>query len=76
MDVMKEKITKFLEWFSTFCLISGAVATATNFIPLNVVLFLLGSSGWTIVGIMWNKKSLIILNGVLTLIYVAGLIWG
>jgi len=35
--------------------------------------FGIASTIWTVVGILWKEKSLIVLNGVLTIIYLVGI---
>ena len=75
---MSENITKpyqLLAWTSTFCLLASA--GLLSLFPNEVYAtygFGLASTLWTIVGILWKEKSLIFLNGSLTIIYVVGII--
>lgn len=62
------------EWLSTGILIVGVALTAWNIYPLNIYFSLLGNFGWFIVGWMWRKWSLLTIQLVVTIIYVAGLI--
>ena len=62
-----------LAWLSTFCLLASA-GTLSLF-PNEVYAiygFMVASTLWTIVGILWKEKSLIFLNGSITLMYVVG----
>jgi hypothetical protein len=59
---------------STAILIIGVALTAWNIYPLNIYLSLLGNVGWMIIGLMWKKWSLITIQIVVTIIYIAG-IW-
>ena len=62
-----------LAWLSTFCLLASA-GTLSLF-PNEVYAiygFMVASTLWTIVGILWKEKSLIFLNGSLTLMYIVG----
>ena len=63
-----------IEWGSTVLVIVGALLTSFNTYPLNIYVILVGNFGWMIIGLMWKKPSLIIIQTVLTLIYIAGLI--
>jgi hypothetical protein len=64
----------WVEWSSTAILIIGVALTAWNIYPLNVYFSLAGNLGWAIIGVMWRKWSLITIQIVVTVIYVAGLI--
>jgi hypothetical protein len=58
---------------STAILIIGVALTAWNIYPLNIYLSLLGNVGWMIIGLMWKKWSLITIQIVVTIIYIAGI---
>jgi hypothetical protein len=47
---------------------------AFNVYPVYVYAFILSNSMWTLVGILWKEKSLVVMNTGLTVIYVAGLV--
>jgi len=64
----------WVEWASTAILIIGVALTAWNIYPLNVYFSLAGNFGWAVIGVMWRKWSLITIQIVVTVIYVAGLI--
>ena len=64
----------WLEWSSTVILTIGVALTAWNIYPMNVYFSLAGNVGWTIIGFMWRKWSLIVIQGVLSLIYIIGLL--
>lgn len=72
------KVTKqvefFFEWASTFILLFGAYLTSVNVYPLNVYLSMVGNLGWLVVALSWRRWSLIVIQLVITLIYVSGLI--
>lgn len=71
---MNKSLEWWFEWGSTAVLIIGVTLTAYNIYPLNVWLSLAGNFGWFVVGWMWKKYSLLTIQVVLTIIYVAGLI--
>ena len=71
---MKSKVEFIFEWGSTIILLCGAALTSLNIYPMNVFLSLAGNLGWLVVSVMWRKPSLIVIQLVITVIYVAGLI--
>jgi hypothetical protein len=70
----KKRIEFFFEWTSTIILLAGAALTSLNIYPANVFLSLAGNLGWLVVSLMWRKPSLIVIQLVISFIYVAGLI--
>lgn len=65
-----------LAWWSTGAVLLAAALAAYNVYPLYVFMFTVSSIMWTVVGYLWNEKSIMILNAILTLIYILGLIGG
>jgi len=66
---------QWLAWTSTFCLLGSA--GLLSLFPNDVYAtygFGVASTLWTIVGTLWKEKSLIFLNGSLTIIYVIGIV--
>ena len=70
----KKRIEFIFEWGSTFILLCGAALTSLNVYPMNVYLSLAGNLGWLVVSLIWRKPSLIVIQLVISFIYVAGLI--
>ena len=64
-----------LKWAATITLIVGAITTALNIYPLNVLLNTLGGRLWTTAGIIMKDKPLITVNATLTIIYGLGAIY-
>lgn len=62
-----------LAWLSTALLLSAAILAAFNVYPYYVVAFVVSSALWTLVAVLWKERSLIVLNGGLTIIYIIGL---
>lgn len=65
-----------MAWIGTFVLIIAASLAAFNLYPWYVYLFCIANGLWVMIGFLWRENSLIVLNAGLTLIYVAGLIFG
>jgi hypothetical protein len=63
-----------MEWTATAVLMVGVALTAWNIYPLNIYFSLAGNFGWFIVGYMWRKWSLIIIQLVVSALYVAGIL--
>jgi len=61
----------WMEWTATAILMVGVALTAWNIYPLNIYFSLAGNFGWLIVGYMWRKWSLIIIQLVVSALYVA-----
>lgn len=77
MDTLILKSKSFLFWFEWACtivLLAGVGLTSLNIFPLNIWFLLLGNVGWIVLGIIWRKVSLIVLQTVITIIYIAGLV--
>jgi hypothetical protein len=68
---MNEKI---YEWISTFVLLLGVFLTSINYFPLNIYISLIGNIMWFVLGIHWKKWSLIIIQIIISLIYIFGII--
>ena len=69
-----KNIEWWFEWVSTIILIVGVTLTAYNIYPWNVWLSILGNFGWFIVGWMWKKYSLMIIQIIITIIYFMGVL--
>lgn len=63
-----------LEWLSTALVIIGAVLTAWNIYPTNIMFQFVGNVGWFVVGYMWKKWSLMTIQLVISVIYIVGLV--
>ena len=63
------------EWASTAILIVGVYLTAINYYPLNVWVSMIGNLGWLLVAWLWRKWSLIIVQLIITTVYIFGILW-
>jgi hypothetical protein len=68
---MNEKI---YEWISTFVLLVGVFLTSINYFPLNIYISLIGNIMWFVLGILWKKWSLIIIQIIISALYIFGII--
>ena len=71
---MNNKVEFILEWLSTVLVIIGAILTAWNVYPTNIMFQFVGNVGWFVVGYMWRKWSLMTIQAIVSAIYIAGLI--
>ena len=65
----------YLKWVATAVIVLATLANAFDIVPLNKILFLLGSVLWAWVGVLWRQPSLWILNAFCGLLYIIGLIY-
>ena len=71
---LKEQTWRFwFEWLCTLVLIIGVALTSYNVYPLNIWLSFLGNLGWMILGYIWRKWSLFVVELIITIIYIAGI---
>lgn len=63
-----------LEWLATFLVILGSALTSLDIYPLNLAVATVGNLGWLVVGVLWRKWSLIIIQLTLSIIYIGGLV--
>jgi|TARA_B100001094_G_scaffold152151_1_gene147248 hypothetical protein len=73
MTTQASKPYQPLAWTGTTVLLTAAILiSAFPNEMYGVYGFFFASIIWTVVGILWKEKSLIVLNGVLSLIYTYG----
>lgn len=63
-----------MEWGSTALLLVGVALTSFNIYPLNLWVCLAANVGWTVMGILWKKWSLLIVQAVVSAIYIFGMV--
>ncbi len=61
-------------WLCTAGVLGSAILAAFDIYPLYVIGFGISSIMWTIIGVLWKERSLIVLNASLTIVYLVGLI--
>lgn len=52
----------YVKWLSAILGVLGAMLTAAELYPWNVVLGFISMIGWGYVGILWNDRALIVMN--------------
>ena len=62
------------KWASSIILIVAMILTANNIYPYNLYFYFVGLAGWLWVAVIWNDRSLIVLNAVALAIYANGMI--
>ena len=73
IDFLRKQGWQFwFEWTCTAVLIAGVALTAFNIYPLNVWVSLIGNVGWLVLGYLWRKWSLIIVEIIIVAIYLIG----
>lgn len=64
----------WFEWTCTVVLLAGVALTSFNIYPANIWFLLVGNIGWIALGWIWRKWSLIILQTIITVIYILGIV--
>jgi len=70
-----EKPHQWFAWFASAALICGSMLASFDCYPWYSIAFMIANSSWIIVGVLWREKSLIVMNAVITVIYILGLIF-
>ena len=63
----------YLKWASSIVLIFAMIATTNDLYPWNMFLQFIGVAGWLWVSIIWNDRSLIVVNAVACAIFLNGI---
>jgi hypothetical protein len=63
-----------IKWLGTILCLCGIFLTSFNIYPLNIVLSIIGSTLWTIAGIIQRDAPLFLVEVVAVLFYLAGII--
>jgi hypothetical protein len=72
--VKKFKIEDILKWTATSILIVGSAVNGLGYYPMGPIILAIGGSIWFAVSLMWREWSLVLTNGVMTAVGVAGLL--
>ena len=64
----------YIKWVASVVLLIGMLLTSNQIHPLNLFVTLTGCTGWLIVAILWNDRSIIFTNTVAITILTNGLI--
>lgn len=63
-----------IKWLGTILCLCGIFLTSFNIYPLNIVLSLIGSTLWTVAGIIQRDAPLFLVEAVAVVFYMAGMI--
>jgi hypothetical protein len=65
----------YLKWIASFFLLIGMALVSTGgYEPWNMVVSLIGVTGWMIVGMIWHDRALIFINGIAIFIWASGIL--
>ena len=64
----------YIKWVSSFVIIIAMLFTSANMFPINLWIANIGFIGWTIVGMLWHDRALIVLNSISLAIYSMGIL--
>ena len=71
---LQHPLSWYVKWISSVILISAMIFTANNIYPYNLFLHFVGITGWLWVAVLWNDRSLIVLNSVALAIFANGMV--
>ena len=66
-------LNNILKWLATVILIIGTGVNSLGYYPAGPLLLLLGGLLWFVVSVRWREPALIVTNGVMNLVAIAGL---
>ena len=64
----------YIKWVSSFVIIIAMLFTSANMFPINLWIANVGFIGWTVVGMLWHDRALIVLNSISLAIYSLGIL--
>ena len=64
----------YIKWTASIIILFGMVLTSIGGLePWNLLLHLIGVSGWLVVGMLWHDRALIFINGIAMFIFAVGI---
>lgn len=69
-----ERLAFVIKWIASIIQIAGYTATAFEWAPWNVYLFLAGLLGWLFVGVLWNDRAIMLIHLIALGAMIAGLL--
>jgi hypothetical protein len=69
----REFFDKWIEWIATACFLISVSLTSFNYYPEYLYVSLLTNVLWLLVGIVWRKWSLILVEAVVFVMYAVGI---
>lgn len=70
----KGDLSWYIKWIGTVLIIISMILTTNNLFPFNMFLQTVGVICWLIVSVLWNDRSLIVLNSVALALFANGLL--
>ena len=71
---MNKVTEKIFEWSATLISIIGVSLNAFNVFPLNIYILFVANVLWILVAYNWKKWSLLTIQVVLSILYIAGFV--
>jgi hypothetical protein len=64
----------YVKWTSSILIVLAMIASTNQLYPYNIFLQFFGCLGWLWVSIIWNDRSLIVVNAVACAIFINGFV--
>jgi len=70
----QQPLVWYVKWISSILIVSAMIASTNQLYPYNIFLQFIGCLGWLWVSIVWNDRSLIVVNAVACAIFINGFV--
>lgn len=64
----------YVKWFSTLMILCAVICRSSGLHLYDMIFSIVGTIGWTYVGIVWHDRALMLLNAVISVILLIGLV--
>ena len=70
----QHQLVWYVKWTSSILIVLAMIASTNQLYPYNIFLQFFGCLGWLWVAIVWNDRSLIVVNAVACAIFINGFV--
>tara|TARA_B110000902_G_scaffold107688_1_gene127264 strand:- start:108 stop:374 length:267 start_codon:yes stop_codon:yes gene_type:complete len=70
----QHQLVWYVKWTSSILIVLAMIASTNQLYPYNIFLQFFGCLGWLWVSIIWNDRSLIVVNAVACAIFINGFV--
>lgn len=71
--IIKQPLEFYVKWIATFIALGTVYCTSHDIIPLNKYFGLTAAILWGWLGILWKQPSMLILNMIMSALYIKGM---
>jgi hypothetical protein len=70
----QQPLVWYVKWISSILIVTAMIASTNQLYPYNIFFQFIGCLGWLWVAIVWNDRSLIVVNAVACAIFINGFV--